>query len=435
MSTVSATEAPPSAPAAGSRTPRPTLARTLWFVMRCGLVPWVAFAVCCLSATVLVMNGAPWRGDLTWLIDSAPIAMIALGPIVAGAAAIDMSRLGEGSRHLESGRFWRTPAAAITFAYGLLVSGAYAATILVAAFVEVPGRIDGLSWLAVGVQLLMITAFAAVGTVLGRLVGPVLAGVLGALAALIAVLAMSSRSDHVALLYAGASTVPRTGRGYSGAYLAVQALLLVLVVVVCLVVRPGAPRRRRVAVGECLAAVGLVVAILLAGVAGPTSRLTMTGDRPRDCKTVHGVAVCLYAEHRRVGAQVRAAVGTLIEQVRAHGYDAFVPERIEESSRSFSPDGRSSLPLDLDRELAGGPVSYEVVVGSLVWPAHCEAVQGELPPSEATWNDYDAVTQTLISLVDPDLAASRTLNGDVERLSPDEVAAILEEFRACTYPF
>ncbi|AEI11141.1 hypothetical protein [Cellulomonas gilvus] len=444
-----AAPAPPSSPYAGlAPAPGTGSARSWWhvvrFVARHGLLRWVALGICLINAGVLTMRGAPWRGDLTWLIDFVPIGLLAVGPVVAGAAALDMARFGEGARHVEGMRFWRSPAAAVTYAYTIVAGGAYVLTIVVGAAVVPPVHVDRFAWLAVLAQVLMLALFTAVGTLLGRAVSAVLAGILAAVAVLALVFLTSSRVESgVALLYAGGSLVPRVGRGFDGGYLAVQALLLAAMVTACLVIRPGIARAGRIRAAEWAVVLTAGSLVVVAGQAGPDDRLARTNARPTDCAPVAGVTVCMFPEHRRVAGEVRRELGVVLEAARTHGYAALVPARVEEASASYSPGGPGTAAIRVEAELEGQAPSDEGLVLGLVEPTHCtpwdlpvaEAAVSGAELSEEYFADLDRLVGTWLALVDPDAVVAGAGDPGPPLLAPQEAARVMEQFRTCTYDF
>lgn len=402
----------------------------VWFVMRNGVLPWVMLVVAGVNASVLAMRGAPWRADLLWIIDWIPIGHIAVAPVVAGAAAIDMARLSVGVRHLEDRRWWRSSAAAVTWAYAIGIGGTNVATIVVAALVEVPPSVDPRALLGVAVHLLMLTLFAALGALVGRVLGPILGGIFAAVIALVGVFMFSARTEHISLLYAGASLNPRVGRSYSAVYLGSQAVLLALLILACLLLRPGAVRSRWRGIGE--AAVGAVTVglVVVAGSVGPTSRLVYTGKPPSLCEEVSGVTVCMYPEHARVRADVNAQLARLFDAARAAGYESLVPTEVREvTGGDIEWHGASLL---IDEPLVGAPVTPRTLVQDLVDPWYCEERGGEEPISDRFFADSYNVESTWLELVDAELVVEREA---YRTLGPAEVDRLMGEFRTCTYPF
>ena len=380
---------------------------------------------------MLAMRGAPWRADLLWIVDWIPIGHFAIAPVIAGAAAIDTARLSVGARHLEGARWWRSTGAAVTLAYSVGVGGTYVVSIVGAALVEVPPSLDPRVLLAAGVQVLMLTLFAAVGMVIGRLAPPVIGSVVSAIVALVATYMLSARSEHIVLLYAGASLVSRVGRSYNVTYLGSQAALLSVLVLALLMIRPGVLRSRWRRAGERSVAVTAVGMLLVAGSVGPSSRLTYTGKQPTLCSDVSGVKVCLFPEHRRIQGEVNAQLARLFDAAHAAGYDALVPPEIRESAGG-EPDWPGPW-LDFDEELAGAPVDLRGLVMGIVEPFWCEGRGGEESPSERYWGDARAVKGTWLELVSAEEAAQWGYY--YRHVEPEEAAVIIGQFRTCTYPF
>ena len=402
----------------------------VWFVFRSGVLPWAMLVVAGVNASVFAMRGAPWRADLLWIVDWVPIGHIAVGPVIAGAAALDIARLSVGSRHVESWRWWRAPGAAVTLAYSVGIGATYVATILVAALVELPPSFDPRVLLAVGVQLLMLTLFAATGVMVGRMLTPVLGGVIAAVTSLAGIYLFSAGTEHVSLLYAGSSLVPRVGRSYDVVYLGSQAVLLSLLVTALLLTRPGVTRGRWRRAGDRFVTVVAVGLVVVAGSVGPSSRLTYTGTPPSLCKDVSGVKVCMYPEHARVQAEVSSQLAHLFDAAREAGYDSLVPSEVREvTGGEIEWHGASIL---IDAPLSGGPVTMPELVLDLVDPWYCDERGGEEPPSDRFWMDADNVQGTWLELADPEVAAARE---PYQTLSPDEVERLMGDFRTCTYPF
>ncbi|WP_444662897.1 hypothetical protein ACT17Q_13040 [Cellulomonas sp. CW35] len=412
------------------RRPPGRLVVPVWFVMRNGVLPWAMLIVAGVNASVLAMRGAPWRADLLWIIDWIPIGHVAVAPVVAGAAAIDLARLSVGTRHLEDHRWWRSPAAAVTWAYAVGVGGTNVAAIVVAALVEVPPSVDPRALLGVGVHLLMLTLFAALGALVGRALGPILGGVLAAVIALVGVSMFSARTEHISLLYAGASLNPRVGRSYSVVYLGSQVVMLSLLILACLMMRRGVARSGWRRVGEGAVAVVAVGLVVVAGSVGPSSRLVYTGKPPSLCEDVSGVPVCMYPEHARVQAEVNTQLARMFEAARQAGYHSLVPREVREvTGGEIEWHGASLL---LDEPLIGEPVTPRSLVLDLVDPWYCDERGGEVPTSDAFSAESYNVESTWLELVDPALVAEQA---PYRSLDSDEVDRLMREFRTCTYPF
>lgn len=408
----------------------------LWvmaFVLRHGVLPWTMLVVASLCAAVLAMRGAPWRGDLLWIVDWMPISHLAVAPVIAGSAAIDSARLAVGARHLEDARWWRAPSAAVTFAYAAGISGLYVLEIVVAALVTLPPAFNPRVLLAVGVQVLMLTLFAAGGSTIGRTLNPVLGSIAAALAALAGVFLLSGRTEHIAVLYAGASVVSRVGRSYNVTYLGVQAVLLTALVLACLVSRPGVLRGRWRRTGERAMVVVAIVLVFVAANVGPSSRLTYTHAAPTLCSDVSGVRVCLYPEHARLQPEVSSQLSRLFDAARTGGYGFLVPDEVREGSGG--DDGWDGAVIMIDEALSGGPIALPDLLTWIVEPFSCAERNGE-QISDQYWVDARSVKGTWLELVDPALASDWAFGSPyVRHVEADEAAAIMDGFRTCTYPF
>lgn len=410
------------------QTPAARTPDAVWFVVRNGILPWVMLIVAVVCAAVLAMRGAPWRGDVLWIIDWLPIGHLAIAPVVAGGAAIDMARLSVGTRHLEDARWWRSPGSAITMSYAIGVGATYVGAIVVAAMINIPPAVDPRALLGAGVQLLMLALFAALGTLVGRVLGPVLGGILAAILALIAIYLLSARTEHIALLYAGASVVSRVGRSYDVVYLGVQAGLLTGLVLALVMMRPGVVRGRWRRVGERSAAVLAVGAVVVAASVGPSSRLTYTGRPPDLCSDVTGVTVCLYPEHARLQDEVAGQLSRIFGAARAAGYDDLVPQEVREvpSSGITSWQGPQIL---LDEPLGGEAVDVETLVQDLVVPYHCMTGSGGTRYSEQLAADAEVLESTWLALVDPELSS---VSGPASAMpTPRDAARLVASVRTC----
>ncbi|GEA82357.1 hypothetical protein [Cellulomonas uda] len=410
-------------PAPAART-----ADAVWFVARHGVLPWVMLIVTVVCAAVLGMRGAPWRGDLLWIVDWLPIGHLAIAPVVAGGAAIDIARLSVGTRHLEDIRWWRSPGSVITLAYATGVGGTYVTAMLVAAVIDLPPRLDPRALLGVGVQLLMLALFAALGTLVGRVLGPVLGGVLAAILALTAIYLLSARTEHIALLYAGASVVSRVGRSYDVAYLGSQAGLLSGLVVALVLMRPGVVRGRWRRAGERSVAAIAVGAVVVAAFVGPSSRLTHTDTPPDLCSDVVGVKVCLYAEHARLQGEVAAQLSRIFDGARAAGYDDLVPREVREVPSSGVTSWKGPQIL-LDGPLGGGAVDVETLVQDVVIPYHCMDGSGETSDYERFAADALALQSTWLALIESEQPSVSGPAGP--RLTPQDAARVMADLRAC----
>ncbi|MEU7277298.1 hypothetical protein AB0A69_00665 [Streptomyces sp. NPDC045431] len=73
----------------------------LRYALKTLIGPWVVLPVIALEVVNLFQRGMPWRGEPLWTVDWFAISLFIVGPLLAGAAAVDAARLSKtGSIHL-----------------------------------------------------------------------------------------------------------------------------------------------------------------------------------------------------------------------------------------------------------------------------------------------------------------------------------------------
>ncbi|MCB7138208.1 hypothetical protein [Cellulosimicrobium marinum] len=411
----------------------PGLLATGRYVVTYGLVWLCAVAVLATDVAVMLNRGAPWRGDLIWTIDWISIGFVLVGPIIAGLVAVDTVRLGAGVKDLPLSR-GRSGDLTVALTYGVTLGVLHLVVTLATVMISGPPVLDPGAPLAVLAQVAMLGFFVALGSVVGRFAPPVLGGIGAALAALVAVYLLSSPGADAGLLYGGAATTPRLGYAYDTAWLVVQVLALVVVIVALWAVRPApsASLSRRALIP---ALAGVVV--LAAGAAPstmPGERLEATGAHPDACGALAGVPWCYYPQHERVVGLYADDLLALFDAASEHGYDGLVPLEVAEADQRTWPGDETTGAFSVTPEVLAGarPDLWETAV-RLVEPVHCTQLQGDLPPGEAYWDDLTALTATWVGLVDAELPEHY---GYVdEPLTPAEAQTLLAQFRTCTYPF
>ncbi len=386
-----------------------------------------------------------WRGDVVWTIDWISVSFVAVGPLVAGFAAIDTARLSVGSEYLAGQRFWRTPGFAVGLSYAIGIGAVHLLVLAGALGISFyPSFRLGAGWVwdpstivAILAQLSMIAFFAALGSLMGRFLRPVLGGISAALASFACVYAFGTPGGSMSLLDSGVATVPRVGYAYSATFLTIQVLFLLAVTIALHAIRPaGAVGSSRPRGGDAAIA-GLVVAAVTVGTSfAPVERLEPVAAQPDYCASVIGVPTCYYRQHARVSKAFQDVLWTAFGAAQDSGYGALVPARVAEASRTILPaavdPGVGTVFISSDHLSGLRPTTWEVVQG-LVEPVHCPQVRGELPPSERYWSDLLALTATWVDLVEPGQGEANGFVGDP--LSPTAAAALLDEFRTCTYAF
>lgn len=236
-----------------------------------------------LAATgfAMTLRGAPWRGDLVWTIDWMSVGFVISGPLVAGTVAIDTGALVRGSLHLEHRWPWRSPGLGIAIGHASTVCVAQCVGLGVALSISRPPVADPFAWLAVLVQLLLLILFVSIGSLVGRLTQPLLAGLLASSLVLLLVYFFGSPSKQVTILHAGLATLPRVGYRYHWTFLAAQALIIIALIVATWLLRPVAPATSRsIPVTRWFTAVVLAIGVVGAGLVSTVDRLVPTGRPP-----------------------------------------------------------------------------------------------------------------------------------------------------------
>ncbi|TFH72120.1 hypothetical protein [Cellulomonas sp. HD19AZ1] len=419
----------------GTATSGVTTWRVIQYCARNGLVLWAALATIAAEMSVALQRGMQWRGDLIWTVDWVPVSFIIVGPVVAGLAAIDTASSARGASHLFARPVTRTPAFAITLAYGTVVGAAHLAVLGVALIVSDPPVWDPWVGVAVLVQLAMLTLFATIGTTLGRFVGVVMAGVLAALSVFGLLFVASAPGDGPALLEFGGATLPRIGYAYSPIFLSSQLVLLSTAIAALLLLRPVDPiHKPRPSRSDLVAAGAALVAVAVGSAYLPGQRLVAVEASPTLCGAVQTVPTCFYPQHRRVMPVFQEQFWVLVSAARENGYEDLVPRRLAEASRTELPqearDGTAAVYVMPEHLQGRAPSLWEIASG-IVQPVHCAQVKGELPPSERYWQDLQALVVTWVSLADPDVVEAVAHEGEL--LTPHQASVMAEEFAQCTY--
>ncbi|WP_142157215.1 hypothetical protein [Cellulomonas sp. SLBN-39] len=429
--------AAPSSSAASAREDASTVKtwRVVQYFARNGLVMWAALATIAAEISVALQRGMQWRGDLVWTVDWVPVAFIIVGPVVAGLAAIDTALTVQGGSHLFKRPVTRTPAFAVTLAYAAVIGTAHLVVVAGVLVVSAPPVGDPGVVLAIMVQLAMLTLFAAIGTTLGRFVGVVMAGALGALSVFALLFFASAPGDGLALLEFGGATLPRIGYAYSPTYLGAQLLLLLITTAALLLPRPVDPMHKpRPSRSEVAVAGAALVAVAAGSVLVPGERLVPVETSPSLCGAVQTVPTCFYPQHERVMTGFQEQFWVLVSVARENGYGDLVPRRLVEASRTELPqearDGTAAVYV-MPEHLQGQEPSLWEIASGIVQPVHCAQVKGDLPPSERYWEDLQALVVTWVSLADPGVVEDVAFEGDI--LSPEQASVMAQEFAQCTY--
>ncbi|MDE9367890.1 hypothetical protein PZ938_19920 [Luteipulveratus sp. YIM 133132] len=385
--------------------------------------PWCALGVLGFDIVTLLARGAPWPGDAMLTIETGAIALPIIGAMVCGASAVDTARVGHHDEFallaVARGR-WRAYAGVVLWAW-LPAAGIHCTTILVAMAVGRSASSSATWWeLAFGllVHVLALGWFAALGSVVGRLLAPMIAGLVGAVMGYLTVFATSSVVDSFNPLSFGGATVPRIGLTYSWKYLALQVAVLLVASLVFVLVSPGkgwSPEwRPALRIGFALLAVVAVFAQV-----PRVSGLPRVVERPR-APTVcsdHVPRVCTFVEQRRDREAIENGIERMARVATAKGYTALVAREYKVTSRTYqpSPPARSVEIPD------GVPTSTKDWAAALTAPTHCPALHAAQPPPDAYFADQGRLIETWTALAE----------GRRPSMTPSAVQLVMSHFDSC----
>lgn len=407
------------------------------FALRTLVGPWLVLPALGIEIATFLVRGLPWRGEGMWTIEWFAISLYLIGPLCAGAAAVDAARLTRpGNLHLAVAvpRPWRvyTRAAAwcavplmvlhlVTIIAGLLVGE-----------VRQPSAGWAMMSIAAAVQCFAILWFVTLGSAIGRFANPLLAGLIGAAAGYLLNYLVSDALDgepRFRLLALGAATVTLLGRSYNAGYLLGQLTVLGLTSTLFLLtsVRVRSGVRLPSLTGAAAAALAVVMVALAPAVLPADRRV----DDPRPPSYCLGESpeVCFHYEHRRYAALVEPHIRTLMNAAQEKGYSDFVPERILEESHSYRPNPSQGKPLWLPAEVyEEGTYTLEDAAFFLLLPTHCDFLNGPA----LTPDGYDEIFFSLLGTW-LEIAGQTPPRTPVEhrKLTPTEVSEALDDLARC----
>lgn len=297
---------------------------TVRYAARTLVGPWMVLPVLVLETLNFFQRGMPWRGETLWTVDWFAISLFIIGPLVAGAAAVDSANLTRpGNVHLVlavNGQY-RPYLRAAAWCAGPVVAVHLAAMI---AGLALGGISTTTSWLwilvAMFVQLVAVCWYAAIGSAVGRFASPLVAGAVAAMGSFVLIYLLGEGGQAVfELLALGGATVSRLGYAYAPGYLTAQLLIFAGTGAALLFtpIRMRSGLRVPTPVGASLIAFAL--AVVAAGqYALPEQRLEARPQAPTEC-TETRPKVCLYPEHERFEGQIVSHVLTLSRSPRTRG--------------------------------------------------------------------------------------------------------------------
>ncbi|MFF3604372.1 hypothetical protein [Streptomyces sp. NPDC002463] len=122
---------------------------------------------------------------------------------------------------------------------------------------------------------------------------------------------------------------------------------------------------------------------------------------------------------------------TLTDAARSHGYDALVPERIEELSRTHRVQSPRAIGLEIPADAhSTDTLSIEEITSALVRPLHCSALYEEPGPGPTYWQRESSLYLTLLHTADIK-ADPHQFPEPARILTPKEAQGIKNDYAAC----
>ena len=414
------------------------------YAFRTLIGPWGVVVAVGLELANLFQYGSPWRGEFLWAVEWMAIALFLAGPMLAGLAAVDASRIAREDTLPVAAAIHR-PRAPFLFAVvwtALPVSVAHVVAFLAATVVggSAPPEPRTLT-VALSVFLVQIGAiwwYAFLGSAVGRFMSPVAAGIGGTLIAL-GLFYVLSWGRGFLLLDLGASTVSRLGLMPNWRYTLFQGIVLVVMMTLLLWTPiPSHQEPSRVQLSSITLLVVLVAVVTGSRVLGPTDRMELAQAEPPTLCYAAEPTICVYQEHQRVAEQTVEATMALVQAARDNGYDFLIPRAVHETSWSYRPSTAAIRGLVIPTEvLAGDEWNLLELAQTLLTPMHCRQVFeddslpeeyfGNLETLVVTWVLLVEDQETSVELVDvpPDLREGA--------LSPDDALAAKSYLDSCGF--
>lgn len=408
---------------------------TLWaYLFRTHVAPKAALVLLALEAFNIVNRGMPWRGELVWTIDWLGTVLILIGPVVAGAAAVDAGRFARAGTEYLTGR-----AASANRVYMLtwLAAAIPAMVVHLAAAVAIVALSNPRSQIsvwpsvfAVIAQLCGIGFYAALGSACGRYAGSVAGGPIAVVAGIVLFWQFGTSPERFSVLMFGRATSSVLGLQFNVAYSVAQVVCLALIslALVLLPVRVISGIRRPPHIVTVTIGIAVAGAVLVSPYIS-SDRFVPVAIRPTSC-TGSAQVICMYPDHDRFLPSVAESVKRVYSGASALGVQDLLPTKIVERTPGEGPAndgvGRFQIPLDSFRT---NDVTPEMMAMELVIPHHCPALYGDVAPPIEFGQKLHRAVHTLVAA-----SQGHTDGGPAqfdEILSADELKKLLTSFKNC----
>lgn len=407
------------------------------YLIRTHFAPKAALALLAIEIFNLFNRGMPWRGELVWTVDWAGTVLVLIGPVLAGAAAVDAGRLSRSASDYLQCRSILAPRVYVLTWLAAAVPAILVHLVAVAVILIVSNPASQIShWpsvVAVLAQICGVAFYAALGTACGRLAGSIAGPPIAVLIGVLLFWQFGTSPRQLSFLMFGRATSSVLGLQYSVSYFLLQILCLVVLTLalIALPVRVIRGVRRPPHAVTITIVVGAVAALILFP-STRAERFERIQVAPTSCAGEDPV-VCVHPDHERflqpaqeAAARVRGAAVTL-------GVGDLLPTRIRERTPGAGPaadsEGRFQIPV-ASFSFRGPGLTVNDMAAQMILPFHCTALYGDRPPSMKFGEDLARAETTLLS-------ASSAAGGPVPPreavMSREELRETLISFRDCRF--
>lgn len=402
------------------------------YVLRTHFAPKAAVVLAVLELYNIIDRGMPWRGELVWTIDWSGTVLVLVGPILAGAAAIDAGRFAHaGTGYLtastQSARrvYFLSFAAAALPAMVVHVAAVLAALVLSSPDSQlsaVPSAVVVLS------QLCGIAFYAALGSVCGRFAGSVVGGPVAVILCILLFWQFGTSTAKFSVLMFGRATSSLLGLQYNNVYSLVQVgfLALAALALIAIPVRVVSGRRRPPRTAVLALAVAAIGAPLLAPII-KIERFERVSVAPTSCSGSQPV-VCMYPDHERFLPSAEQSLARLHKGAATLGVADLLASHVKERVPGEGParDGQGRIQIPVDSFRSGELTPFELA-NDLVVPYHCPELYGDRPPSFQFGENLHRASGTLLA------ASGYRVDAPPGEgpMSPAELRSVLTAFKSC----
>lgn len=407
------------------------------YLIRTHVAPKAALALLAIEVFNLFNRGMPWRGELVWTVDWVGTALVLIGPVLAGAAAIDAGRLSRaGSEYLMPGGGLVSRAYVITW-LAATVPAIAVHLVTVTVILLVSNSASQISpWpsaVAVLAQVCGIAFYAALGAVCGRLAGSIAGPPIAVLAGVVLFWQFGTSPGQFSFLMFGRATSSVLGLQYNTNYFLVQTLCLAVLILalMTLPVRVIGGVRRPPHTVTAVSIVAIVAALVLFP-STKAERFVPVTVAPTSC-TGENPRVCVYPDHERFLDDAHRAAAQLRAAGAALGVEDLLPTELRERTPGAgpAPDARGRFQIPVESFSFHSPgLTMNDLATQMILPFHCPLLYGDRPPSMEFAEDLNRASYTLLKAGG---ATDDPMMPSESDMSKDELRETIESFRNCRF--